>query len=155
MLLSDTGEIRRLQNSAQREQMERTLDAIDGGAPRRPGGDALRECAQETGRQYSNWAELLRCLDSRKPPAECVNLATAYRTSVYIETAVIWRTSVAMQKAAGGDMEGLRQASAELTAMRNDPRIRQTLDAAEGDAQAQLRALRDNYDLQGTVVPDL
>lgn len=154
MLLSDTSEVHRLQNSAAQEQREQMLDAASGESVR-PTHDHLREYAQELDRHYSNWVALLQCLDSHKPPAECVNLATAYRTSVYIETATIWQMRVAIQRAAGGNIEGLRQATAELTAMRADPRVHQSLDAAERDCRNQLRALRGRYELPANVIPQL
>lgn len=152
MLLSDRGEI--VRQNIEQEQTQEMLDAAEGGTGR-PTLDPVRSWVQETDRQYSNWAALLRCLDSRECPAECAKLATAYRASVYLQTAYLWQIRMVIHKATGENVESLREAQSELTAMRNDSRTRQSLDAAERNAQAQLRALRARYDLRGTGVPDL
>ncbi|NLN78559.1 MAG: zinc ribbon domain-containing protein [Armatimonadetes bacterium] len=110
--------------------------------------DPLADSKKELNRQYKNWLQTLKFFDNKPAPAECREFSGAYRNVLYLETKAIGQIAAGFNSVNimdPGDMSKLLNA---LQKMKKDSSIQGNIDKAADGADAQLKALVANYDME-------
>ena len=110
--------------------------------------DPLADSKKELNRQYKNWLQTLKFFDNKPAPAECREFSGAYRNVLYLETKAIGQIAAGFNSVNimdPGDMSKLLDA---LQKMKKDSSIQGNIDKAADGADAQLKALVANYDME-------
>lgn len=147
MLLKDTSAALLLAVGGQQKSYEAILDAIEGGESAEV-KDPLTDMRKELNRQYGNWQATLKYFDEKPAPPQCRDFAGAYRAVLASETETIKREVQITSKIDVTKGDSISTGLSAMLGMQKDPNLQANIDKSADDADAKLKALVSNYDME-------